>query len=150
MNLYDVSKLKTENLMYPPAFVHSILIFLKIRIQLIPVPSNDELKNHLEINNMMWPCIRIYYFNVSYCSTCFERHIAHHLGFKNCNCSLWFYTRLWLLVSGWQPQTYVKPEAANTVFELLMMSNVSPETCWAIRNVEIINSNKWSHLVGYF
>jgi len=53
MNLYDVSKLKTENLMYPPAFVHSILIFLKIRIQLIPVPSNDELKNHLEINNMM-------------------------------------------------------------------------------------------------
>jgi hypothetical protein len=28
-----------------------------------------------------------------------------------------------------QPQTYVKPEAAITVFELLMMSGVSPETC---------------------
>jgi len=28
-----------------------------------------------------------------------------------------------------QPQTYVKPEAAITVVELLMVSGVSPETC---------------------
>ena len=32
-----------------------------------------------------------------------------------------------------QPQMYVKPEAAITVFELLMMSGVSLETCWAIK-----------------
>jgi hypothetical protein len=32
-----------------------------------------------------------------------------------------------------QPKTYVKPEAAITVFELLMMGGVSPETCWAIK-----------------
>jgi hypothetical protein len=32
-----------------------------------------------------------------------------------------------------QPKTYVKREAAITVFELLMMSGVSPETGWAIR-----------------
>jgi hypothetical protein len=31
--------------------------------------------------------------------------------------------------SGWHPKTYVKPEAAITVFELLMMGDVSPETC---------------------
>jgi hypothetical protein len=31
-----------------------------------------------------------------------------------------------------QPQRYVKPEAAITVFELLMMSGVSLETCLAI------------------
>jgi hypothetical protein len=31
--------------------------------------------------------------------------------------------------SGRQPKTYVKPEAASTVFELLMMGDVSPETC---------------------
>jgi len=49
--------------------------------------------------------------------------------------------RLWLLAavkaecstlsldSGQQPQTYVKPEVAITVFELLMMSGVSLETC---------------------
>jgi len=34
--------------------------------------------------------------------------------------------------SGRQTQTYVKPEAAITVFELLMTSGVSLETCWAI------------------
>jgi len=28
-----------------------------------------------------------------------------------------------------QPQTHVKPEAAITVFELLMMGGVLPETC---------------------
>jgi hypothetical protein len=28
-----------------------------------------------------------------------------------------------------QPQTYVKPEAAITVFELLMLSGVTLETC---------------------
>jgi hypothetical protein len=32
------------------------------------------------------------------------------------------------LDSGWQPQMYVKPEAAIAVFELLMMSGVSLET----------------------
>jgi len=31
--------------------------------------------------------------------------------------------------SGRQPKTYVKPEAAITIFELLMMGSVSPETC---------------------
>ena len=42
--------------------------------------------------------------------------------------------RLWLptAVSGRQPQTCVKPEAAITVFELFMMSGVSLETCCAI------------------
>jgi hypothetical protein len=41
---------------------------------------------------------------------------------------------LWLNhPSGRQPKTYVKPEAAITVFELLMMGGVSPETCWAIK-----------------
>jgi len=35
--------------------------------------------------------------------------------------------------SGRQPKTYVKAEAAITVFELLMMGGVSPETCWAIK-----------------
>jgi hypothetical protein len=31
--------------------------------------------------------------------------------------------------SGRQPKTNTKPEAAITVFELLMMGGVSPETC---------------------
>jgi hypothetical protein len=87
--------------------------------------------NNLEITNKMRPCIRIYYSNVPYCSTCFEGHVALHQKLKNCICSLWFYICLWLpvTVSDRQPRMYVKPEAANTVFELLMMSSVSLETC---------------------
>jgi hypothetical protein len=42
--------------------------------------------------------------------------------------------RVWLSHRiGRQPKTYVKPEAAITVFELLMMGGVSPKTCWAIK-----------------
>jgi len=80
------------------------------------------------------------------CSTYFQRHTAHHQELKNSNYSLWFYIRLWLsaaVMAEWacplshdscrQPQTYVKPEAVMTVFELLMMSGVSLETCWAIK-----------------
>jgi len=52
--------------------------------------------NYLEITNKMRQSIRIYYSNVSYCSTCFQRHIAHHHELKNCIYSLWFYIRLWL------------------------------------------------------
>jgi hypothetical protein len=72
------------------------------------------------------------------CSTCFGRHTAHHQELKKYNCSLWFYIRFWLPVvaamaepSQRQPKTYVKPEAAITVFELLMMGGMSP--CWAIK-----------------
>jgi hypothetical protein len=72
------------------------------------------------------------------CPTWFGRHTAHHQELKNCNCSLWFYVRFWLLRwlshhSGRQPQTYLKLKAAITVFELLMLGGVSSETCWAIK-----------------
>ena len=68
------------------------------------------------------------------CSTCFERHTTHHEELKNCNCALWFYIRLWLSHDSCrQSQTYEQPEGAITVFELLMMSGVSLETCWAIK-----------------
>jgi hypothetical protein len=40
------------------------------------------------------------------CSTCFGRHKAHQQELKNCNCSLWFYIRLWLPVAAMaQPST---------------------------------------------
>jgi len=66
------------------------------------------------------------------CSTCFERHSAHHQEPKNCNCSLWFYIRFWLPVAAALAQPSQRP-AAITVFELLMMDGVSPETCWAVK-----------------
>ena len=41
--------------------------------------------------------------------------------------------RLWSPGAAGNQQTYVKQEAAITVFQLLMMSGVSLETCWAIK-----------------
>jgi len=71
--------------------------FLALILQRIDVPGSvHHSTNHWEITNKMRPCIRIYYSNVSYCSMCFERHIAHHQELINCICSLWFYIRLWV------------------------------------------------------
>jgi len=74
------------------------------------------------------------------CSTHYGRHTAHHQELKNCNCSLWFYIRFLFaaamvsaIAAAGNQKTYVKPEAAITVFELLMMGGVLPETCWAIK-----------------
>ena len=83
---------------------HLVARGLRVTFKLLP-NYNSELDvhgsvrhsiNYLEITNKMLLYIRIYYSNVSYCSTCFERHIAHHQELKNCICSLWFYIRLWL------------------------------------------------------
>ena len=43
--------------------------------------------------------------------------------------SCWLFLSNFYYNSDRQPQMYVKLEAANTVFELLMMSDVSLETC---------------------
>jgi hypothetical protein len=82
--------------------------------------NNKKLKtgNIIEGTNKMQPCSRIYYSNAS---SLFN---------------IWFYIRFWLPAAAMAepPQrpatkTYVKPEAKITVFELLMMGSVSPETC---------------------
>jgi len=59
--------------------------------------------NLIERTNKMQPCSRIYYSDVSAAA------MARHR-------------------SGRQPKTYVKLEAAITVFALLMMGGVSPAT----------------------
>jgi len=75
-------------------------------------------------------CIRIYYSNVSYCSTCFERHIARHQELKTVFAASGLHTSV---VAGRCQRSATtdvcKPEVANTGFELLMMSDVSLETC---------------------
>jgi hypothetical protein len=79
------------------------------------------------------------------CSTRFERHTAHHQELRKCNCRCRGNHDSYR-----QPQTYVKSETVITVFELLMMSGVSLETCWAIKKHW---NNKFYYavnLVGYF
>jgi len=63
------------------------------------------------------------------CSKLFERQTAHHQELKNCNLQRLVLHTLVVAGSCRQPQTYVKPEAAITVFGVLMMSGVSLETC---------------------
>jgi hypothetical protein len=59
-----------------------------------------------------------------YSSKCFGRPHAHHQELNNCGSSLWFYH--WGVVYHHAPT--VKPEAATTVVELLMMGVRMPET----------------------
>jgi hypothetical protein len=70
---------------------------------------------HTEITNNMQPCTRIYYSNVYQMLNVFR---ATHRSWSPLS-----------LDSGRQPQTYVKPAAKITIFELLMMSVMSLETC---------------------
>jgi len=49
------------------------------------------------------------------CSTCFGRHTAHHQELKNCNCSLWFYIRLWLQVAAAMAQPSQRQPATINV-----------------------------------
>jgi hypothetical protein len=81
-----------------------------------------------------------------YSSTCFGRPHAHHQELNNCSSSLWFYLLsvviavLLVVVRQVNWPDYdkqhcyhhaptVKPEAATTVVELLMMGVRTPGTC---------------------
>ena len=87
-----------------------------------------------------------------YSATCFGRFPAHHQELNDCIGSLWFY--LLIVLCSWlgrpaRPRaqydyhhnTKVKPEVATAVFELLMTSGKTPETCWAV-NKRQVNKRK--------
>ena len=54
------------------------------------------LTYHTEITNKMQRCTRIYYSNVYQLINMFRATHRSLPGAQNCNCSLWFYIRLWL------------------------------------------------------
>jgi len=80
----------------------------------------------------MQPCNRIYYSNVYWRLNMFRAAHRSSSGALNCICSLWF-----IYTCGDRPFTtcVYKPEAANTVLELMMMSGVPLETCWAFNKL---------------
>ena len=73
------------------------------------------------------------------CSTCFGPYTAHHQELQNCNCSLWFYIRLWLSVAA-----MAEPSQRPTTIVW------RPKHVEQLRNIGIINSATRSHLVGSF
>ena len=89
------------------------------------------------------------------CSTCFGRHTAHHQELKNCNCSLWFYIRLWLLVAAMPSQrpatiNVCKTRGCNYSFWAPDDGQCHLKHVEQLRNNGIINSTTWLHLVGSF
>jgi hypothetical protein len=97
-----------------------------------------------------------------YSSTCFGRFSAHNQELNDCSRSFWFYLRIVVIAvlcwwSGrparirtqhyYHHDTKVKPEVATAVIELLIMGGKTPETCWAVKNVRLINW-KILHQVG--
>jgi hypothetical protein len=111
----------------------------KNSLQQIQMESCQPIKRLKKKNKELTRCNRVVEFLISMflkCSICFGRHTAHHQELKTvitaCGFTYAFGCRpLWWLShrSGRQPETSVKPQVAITVFELLMMSGVSPETC---------------------
>jgi hypothetical protein len=66
--------------------------------------------------------IPVYYPDFIYSSTCFGGFPTHHQELNDYSGGLWFYLRIVVIV-------VLKPEAATTVIELLMMGGKTPETC---------------------
>ena len=83
-----------------------------------------------EITNKMQPCNRIYYSKVYWRLNMFRA--AHHSssGAPNCKCSLWFiFSHPALTTAGHHMCIYTR--GCKYSLELLMMSGVPLETCWA-------------------
>jgi len=80
-----------------------------------------------EITNKMQPCNRIYYSNVYWRLNTFRAAHRSSSGAINCICSLWF---TYTCVDRPVTTCVCKPEDANSL-ELLMMSGVPLEKCWA-------------------
>jgi len=88
----------------------------------------------------MQPCSRIYYSNVSYLPNMFRVTHRPSSGAQNCNCSLWFYIRLWLPVAA-----MAEPSQRPWWWAVC-----HPKYVGRLRNNGIINSVTRLHLVGSF
>ena len=85
--------------------------------------SSKKLLDHTEITNQMQPCTRIYYSSVYQLLNMFSATHRSSSGAQNCNC------RCQQLAT----TDVRKTRGWNYSFQLLIMSGVSPETCWAIQ-----------------
>jgi hypothetical protein len=84
----------------------------------------------------------IYYSTYVNSSTCFERYVAHHQK-PQLYLSLWFTN-----ACGDRPWCRLSSHSAQIQLRLLMMSDITLETCWNIDISGLINSVTELHLVG--
>ena len=117
--------------------------------------ANNTSLQFKQINQLDATISQVYYLMFMYSLTCFGRPRAHHQELNNCSSSLWFYrwsvvVAVLLVVVRADPPDHdqqhcyhhtptVKPDAATTVVELLMMGARTPETCWAVHKHQVIN-----------
>jgi hypothetical protein len=81
--------------------------------------------NYLEITNKMRPCIRTLLFQRFLLLNMFQGTHRSSLGAQKLYLQPLVYLRLWLPAA----DSVCKLEAENTFFKLLMMNDVSLETC---------------------
>ena len=97
--------------------------------------------NRTEITNKMQPCTMFLD-----CSTCFGRHAAYHREPKNCNCSLWFYIRLWLpaaVKAEWKLGSHsALREAGNPVF----INPLNPELNTICYLLALLGAHRFLHV----
>jgi len=77
----------------------SVLKYVTMKAE---IDVHGSVHHDIDLTEIPARCDRVVEFIIPVflnCSTCFERHTAHHQELKNCNCSLWFYIRLWLLAA---------------------------------------------------
>jgi len=96
---------------------------------------------YLSINtNKMQLCNRIYYSKVYWRLNMFRAAHRSSSGALNCTCSLWFIypcgdRPLPSLGNGRSSHEYIKTRGSKYSLELLMMSGMPLETCWAFNKL---------------
>ena len=134
---------------------HSVNIFHNFSVISNYILQLNNIWQFRQINQLNATISQVYYLTFMYSSACFGRPQAHHQELNNCSSSLWFYrwsvvVAVLLVVVGpdhdqqhcYHHAPTVKPEAATAVGELLMAGVMTPETCWAVHKLQVINLRK--------
>jgi hypothetical protein len=112
---------------------HEAIIFIPVLLHCATQVQKNKIRNvtfAIQIDHQ--PDATTFQFIIltfMYSSTCFGRFPAHHHELNDCSGSLWFYLCIVVIavLCSWSGRP-----AATAVVELLMTSERTPETCWAV------------------
>jgi hypothetical protein len=114
--------------------VYTDILLVLLYLNILPITIKIKYsQSFLSRNtNKMQPCIRIYYFKVYWRLNMFRAAYRSQSGALNCICSLWL-----IYICGERPLSRLSGN-----LQLLMMSGVPLETCWAFNKLW---NNKFSY-----